>query len=145
MGVSGQSHAPARGIIPGKETPVTIVQEAGWAPEPVWTQRLEEKFPLLYRGSNLYKKIICHLYRSPGTGKMVKRRKLCWAEYRVRMSLQEILWSYLSKSSIGRQRMRWESTIKTHHRDTDSGDGKWTELVLDCVQWRNSIAGVLNP
>jgi hypothetical protein len=24
--------------------PVPIGQEAGWAPEPVWTQRLEEKF-----------------------------------------------------------------------------------------------------
>jgi hypothetical protein len=24
--------------------PVSIVQEAGWAPEPVWTPRLEEKF-----------------------------------------------------------------------------------------------------
>jgi hypothetical protein len=28
---------------PGKGPPVPIVQEAGWAPEPVWTQRLEEK------------------------------------------------------------------------------------------------------
>jgi hypothetical protein len=28
---------------PGRGTPVPIVQEAGWAPEPVWTQRLEEK------------------------------------------------------------------------------------------------------
>jgi hypothetical protein len=27
----------------GKDPPVLIVQEAGWAPEPVWTQRLEEK------------------------------------------------------------------------------------------------------
>jgi hypothetical protein len=26
-----------------KGPPVPIVQEAGWAPEPVWTQRLEEK------------------------------------------------------------------------------------------------------
>jgi hypothetical protein len=26
----------------GKDPPVPIVQEAGWAPEPVWTQRLEE-------------------------------------------------------------------------------------------------------
>jgi hypothetical protein len=33
MGVSGQCHAPA-----------PIGYEAGWAPEPVWTQRLEEKF-----------------------------------------------------------------------------------------------------
>jgi hypothetical protein len=28
---------------PGKRTPVPIGQEAGWAPEPVWTQKLEEK------------------------------------------------------------------------------------------------------
>jgi hypothetical protein len=39
---------------PGERTPpVTIVQEAGWAPEPVWTQRLEEKSFRLCRGSNL--------------------------------------------------------------------------------------------
>jgi hypothetical protein len=33
---------PARALHPGKGPPVHIVQEAGWAPEPVWTQRLEE-------------------------------------------------------------------------------------------------------
>jgi hypothetical protein len=37
-GVSGQCHAPAA-LLP----PVPIVQEAGWTPEPVWTQRLQEK------------------------------------------------------------------------------------------------------
>jgi hypothetical protein len=34
---------PGRALFPEKEPPVPIVQEAGWAPEPVWTQRLEEK------------------------------------------------------------------------------------------------------
>jgi hypothetical protein len=43
MGVSGQHHAPAAFYRRGKKPPVPIVQEAGWAPEPVWTQRLEEK------------------------------------------------------------------------------------------------------
>jgi hypothetical protein len=43
MGVSGQRHAPAALLPPGKGTPVSLVQEAEWAPEPVWTQRLEEK------------------------------------------------------------------------------------------------------
>jgi hypothetical protein len=38
MGVSGQRHAPAA-LLP----PVPIVQEAGWAPEPIWTQKIEEK------------------------------------------------------------------------------------------------------
>ena len=35
MGVGGQPHAPAAST-PGK-VPVPIVQEAGWAPGPVWT------------------------------------------------------------------------------------------------------------
>jgi hypothetical protein len=43
MGVSGQRHAPAALLPPGKGPPVPIVQEAGWAPEPVWARRLEEK------------------------------------------------------------------------------------------------------
>jgi len=34
---------PGRGLPPRKGPPLPIVQEAGWAPEPVWTQRLEEK------------------------------------------------------------------------------------------------------
>ena len=34
-GVSGQQHAPAT-YTPGKD-PVPIEQEAGWAPEPLWT------------------------------------------------------------------------------------------------------------
>ena len=35
MGVGGQRHAPAA-FNPGKD-PLPIVQEAGWAPGPVWT------------------------------------------------------------------------------------------------------------
>jgi hypothetical protein len=34
---------PDRALPPGKGPPVSIVQKAGWAPELVWTQRLEEK------------------------------------------------------------------------------------------------------
>jgi hypothetical protein len=35
---------PGRALPPAKGPPVPIVQEAGWAPESVWTQRLEEKY-----------------------------------------------------------------------------------------------------
>jgi hypothetical protein len=34
---------PCRSLPPGKGPPVPIVQEAGWAPEPVWTQRSQKK------------------------------------------------------------------------------------------------------
>jgi hypothetical protein len=49
--VSGQRHAPAA-LCPGERTPVPIVQEAGWASEPVWTQRLKKKILCPCRGSN---------------------------------------------------------------------------------------------
>jgi hypothetical protein len=34
---------PGRALPPGKEPPVPIVQEAGWAAEPFWMKGLEEK------------------------------------------------------------------------------------------------------
>jgi hypothetical protein len=43
MGVSGQRHASVALNPRGKDPPVPIVHEAGWDPEPVWRQRLEEK------------------------------------------------------------------------------------------------------
>jgi hypothetical protein len=42
-GVEWSATRPGRALPPGKGPQVPIVQEAGWAPEPVWTQRLEEK------------------------------------------------------------------------------------------------------
>jgi hypothetical protein len=35
---------PSRALPSGKGPPVPIGYDAGWAPEPVWTQGLEEKF-----------------------------------------------------------------------------------------------------
>jgi hypothetical protein len=49
---------PGRAFAPEKGTPVPIVQEAGWAPEPVWTQRLEEKSICQCRGSNLDRPVV---------------------------------------------------------------------------------------
>jgi hypothetical protein len=42
MDVSGQHHAAAA-LYPRGKPPVPIEQEGEWAPEPVWTQGLEEK------------------------------------------------------------------------------------------------------
>jgi hypothetical protein len=42
MGVSGQRHAPAALYHRGKDLRYPLDTEAGWAPDPVWTQRLEE-------------------------------------------------------------------------------------------------------
>jgi hypothetical protein len=43
MEVSSQIHTPAV-LSPGKMVPVPIREEAGWAPEPVWTRKREKFF-----------------------------------------------------------------------------------------------------
>jgi hypothetical protein len=43
---------PGRALAPGKGPPVPTVQEAGWAPDPVWIQRLEGKSFRFCRESN---------------------------------------------------------------------------------------------
>jgi hypothetical protein len=43
---------PGRALPPEKGPLVPIVQKAGWAPEPVWTQRIEKKILCPRWGSN---------------------------------------------------------------------------------------------
>jgi hypothetical protein len=49
---------PGRALALRKGPPVPIVQEAGWASEPVWTQKLQEKLFCLCRGSNLDRPVV---------------------------------------------------------------------------------------
>jgi hypothetical protein len=49
---------PGSALSPGKGPSVPVVQEAGRAPEPVWTQKLDEKFFRLCRGSNLDRPVV---------------------------------------------------------------------------------------
>jgi hypothetical protein len=49
---------PGRALAPGKEPPVPIIQEAGWDPESILTQRLEENFFRFCRGSNLDRPVV---------------------------------------------------------------------------------------
>jgi hypothetical protein len=76
MGVSGQRHAPAA-LYPGKGPPVPIVQEAGWAPESVWTQRLEEK-PFVSAGHRtpVVQSILRHWLQTQDTRSVERNGKL---------------------------------------------------------------------
>jgi hypothetical protein len=49
---------PGRALPSEKEPPVPIVQEARWAPEPSWTQRLQEKSFHLCWVSNLGRPVV---------------------------------------------------------------------------------------
>jgi hypothetical protein len=61
----GEWSASRRGrtLPPWKGPPVPIVQEAGWVPEAVWTQILEEKSSCLCRESNLDRPVVQSVVR----------------------------------------------------------------------------------
>jgi hypothetical protein len=52
------SVTPRPRFSPWGKYPGTHLQEIGWAPGPVWTQRLEEKSFCLWRGSNLDRPLV---------------------------------------------------------------------------------------
>jgi hypothetical protein len=54
---------PGRTLPPGKAPPVPIGQEAGWAPELVWAQRLQEKSFRLCGRSNLDRQVVQSVVR----------------------------------------------------------------------------------
>jgi hypothetical protein len=63
MRVSGQRHTLAVLYPREKDPPVSNTQEAGWAPEPVWTQRLQEKSFRLCWGPNLNRTVVQSVVR----------------------------------------------------------------------------------
>jgi hypothetical protein len=59
---------PGRALPPDKEPPVPILEEAGWAPEPVWTKRLEEKSSVsIGDRTPAVQSVVRHYTELPGT------------------------------------------------------------------------------
>jgi hypothetical protein len=134
MGVSGQRHAPAALLPPGKGPPVRIVQEAGWVPEPVWTQRLEEK------SFNRPNKELHNLYSSSGIIRQVKSRRMRWAGHVARMGEDRKVYKVLvrkreAKRPLGRPRRRSKDGIRMDLRETGLGGVDWIRLSQDRDRW----------
>jgi hypothetical protein len=76
---------------PGKGPPIPIVQEAGWAPEPVWTQRLTL--------SVFENKMLRKIFGSEIEGTRERCRKLHCEE--LHKSHNVILWEDNIKTNLG--------------------------------------------
>jgi hypothetical protein len=112
MGVSGQHHAPAALLPPGKWPPVPIVQEAGWSPEPVWTKRL-------------YEKIICPR-RGPNPDRPARSQTLHWLSY----PAHNLLYRYANKQKENVLRFQVLTANDDLYRDHLSLDAVYSWLWL---------------
>jgi hypothetical protein len=99
MGVSGQRHAPAS-LYP----PVPIVQEAGWAPEPVWTEA-RGKIPC--RGSNLDRPVVQSVARHYTDWATPAPNYSFWTTKLVSPSLRRIFLPRRTRAHIWRHVFTW--------------------------------------
>jgi hypothetical protein len=96
---------PRPRFTPGERTPVLIGQETGWASEPVWIQRQEEKSFRLCRGSNLFGPVVQSVARhctewATRLHTMISAGMKFWSKKKFRCGISAIFNCFISASRL---------------------------------------------
>ena len=88
------------------------------------------------------------LYSLPNIVRVVKSRRMRWAEHVARMGEGRGVHRVLvgkpeGKRPLGRSRRRWEDNIKMDLQEVGAG-GDWMELAQDRDRWRALVNKVMN-
>ena len=89
------------------------------------------------------------LYSLPNFVRVVKSRRMRWAEHVVRIGERRGVHRVLvgkpeGKRLLGRPRRRWEDNIKMDLQEAGGGRGDWMELAQDRDRWRALVNKVMN-
>jgi hypothetical protein len=87
------------------------------------------------------------LYFLPNIVRVVKSRRMRWAEHVARMGEDRGVHRLLvgkpeGKSPLGRTRRRWEDNIKMDLQEVGWGSRGWMELAQDRYRWRALVGTV---
>jgi hypothetical protein len=89
------------------------------------------------------------LYSSPGIVRLIKARRMRWAEHVARIG--EVRGAYKimvgkpeGRRPVGRPRCRWEDNIKIDLREIGFGDVDWISLAQDRDRWRALVNTVMD-
>ena len=89
------------------------------------------------------------LYSSPNIVRVIKSRRMKWAEHMARMEGGRGVHKVLvgrreGKRPLGRPRCRWEDNIKMDLEEVGRGCGDWMELAEDRDRWWALASTVMN-
>jgi hypothetical protein len=89
------------------------------------------------------------LYSSPNVVRVIKSRRMRWAEQVARMAEWRGVYRVLvgrpeGKRPLGRPRRRWEDNIKLDLREMGIDGANWIQLAQDRVQWKAFMNTVMN-
>ena len=82
--------------------------------------------------------------------RVIKSRRMRWAEHLARMGEDRGVYRVLvgkpqGRRPMGRPRRRWEDNIRMHLRQVGCGCVDWMELAQDRNRWRALLSAVMNP
>jgi hypothetical protein len=97
----------------------------------------------------LHNEELSYLYSLPNIVRVVKSRRMRWAEHAARMGEGRGVHRVLvvkpeGKRPRGRPRRRWEDNLKMDLQDVGGGYGDWMELAKDRDRWRALVSTVMN-
>jgi hypothetical protein len=85
------------------------------------------------------------LYSSPSIIRIMKARRMKWAEHVARMGEKRLLVGKPEgRRPLGRPRRRWMDNIKMDLEEVGWGDVDWIGLAQDRDRWRALVNSVLN-
>ena len=89
------------------------------------------------------------LYPSPNIVRVIKTRRVRWAEHVARMGERRGVYRvFIGKSEgmrpLGRPRRKWEDNIKTDLLEVGCEGMDWIELAHDRDRWRTLVNAVIN-
>jgi hypothetical protein len=89
------------------------------------------------------------LYSSPNIMRIIKSRRMRWAEHVARMGEKRSVYRLLvgktkGKRSLGRPRRRWVDNIRMDLLEVGWGEVDWIGLAQDRNRWRAFLKSVLN-
>jgi hypothetical protein len=90
-----------------------------------------------------------NLYSLPNILRVIKSRRMRWAEHVARMGEWRGVYRVLvgkpdGKRPLGRPGHRWEDNIKVDLREIGIDGANWIRLAQDRVQWRAFVNTVMN-
>jgi PAS domain-containing protein len=84
------------------------------------------------------------LYSSPSIVRVIKARRMRWAEGGVEGCIQNLVLRPEGRRPLGRPRRRWENNIKMDLREREFGDVDWIHWAQDRDKWRALVKTVMN-
>ena len=89
------------------------------------------------------------LYSSPNIVRVIKSRRIGWAEHVARMGeeregVEGLGGETGGKEPLGRPRRRWVDNIRMDPQEVGCGSVDWIGLALDRDRWRTLVSAVMN-